>query len=99
MFWMNQLLACHPRDTARLIRTLKQLRDRGNSVILVEHDLDTIRQADHIIDIGSGAGHYGGNGVSAFGSPQEISIKHDTLTAQYMRGEKIDSATEKISSV
>ena len=80
-------IGLHPRDTARLIRTLKQLRDRGNSVILVEHDLDTIRQADHIIDIGPGAGHYGGN-VSAFGSPQEISIKHDTLTAQYMRGEK-----------
>lgn len=67
-------IGLHPRDTERLIRTLKQLRDRGNSVILVEHDLDTIRQADHLIDIGPGAGHYGGN-ISACGSPQEISIK------------------------
>ena len=80
-------IGLHPRDTERLIRTLKQLRDRGNSVILVEHDLDTIRQADHLIDIGPGAGHYGGN-ISACGSPQEISIKNETLTAQYLNGYK-----------
>ena len=52
-------IGLHPRDTDRLLQTLKQLRDRGNSVILVEHDLDTIRQADHLIEIGPGAGHYG----------------------------------------
>jgi excinuclease ABC subunit A len=80
-------IGLHPRDTDRLIRTLKQLRDRGNSVILVEHDLDTIRQADHLIDIGPGAGHHGGN-VSASGSPHEISAKNETLTAQYLSGKK-----------
>ncbi|GIT03639.1 MAG: hypothetical protein CM1200mP28_08980 [Deltaproteobacteria bacterium] len=58
-------IGLHARDTSRLIKTLKQMRDRGNSVIMVEHDLDTIRQADHIIDIGPGAGHYGGR-ISAF---------------------------------
>ena len=90
-------IGLHPRDTARLIQTLKQLRDRGNNVILVEHDLDTIRQADYIIDIGPGAGHYGGN-VSAFGSPLEISTNHDTLAAQYMNGKKSISAPNKFRS-
>ena len=52
-------IGLHPRDTDRLIKTLKRLRDLGNTVILVEHDLETIRAADHIIDIGPGAGHYG----------------------------------------
>ena len=80
-------IGLHPRDTDRLLHTLKQLRDRGNSVILVEHDLDTIRQADHLIDIGPGAGHYGGN-VSDSGSPAEISAKNGTLTAQYLSGKK-----------
>jgi len=80
-------IGLHPRDTDRLLSTLKQLRDRGNSVILVEHDLETIRQADHLIDIGPGAGHYGGN-VSASGSPDEISSKNETLTAQYLSGNK-----------
>ena len=80
-------IGLHPRDTDRLLHTLKQLRDRGNSVILVEHDLDTIRQADHLLDIGPGAGHYGGN-VSASGSPAEITAKNETLTAQYLSGKK-----------
>ena len=87
-------IGLHPRDTDRLLHTLKQLRDRGNSVILVEHDLDTIRQADHLIDIGPGAGHYGGN-VSASGSPEEISSKNETLTAQYLSGNKTISLPQK----
>jgi excinuclease ABC subunit A len=87
-------IGLHPRDTDRLLQTLKQLRDRGNSVILVEHDLDTIRQADHLIDIGPGAGHYGGN-VSASGSPDEISSKNETLTAQYLSGDKTISLPQK----
>ncbi|MEC8236960.1 MAG: excinuclease ABC subunit UvrA, partial [SAR324 cluster bacterium] len=65
-------IGLHPRDTDRLIKTLKRLRDLGNTVILVEHDLETIRAADHIIDIGPGAGHYGGL-VTASGSPAQIS--------------------------
>ena len=80
-------IGLHPRDTERLIGTLKQLRDRGNSVILVEHDLDTIRQADYLIDIGPGAGHYGGN-ISASGSPEELLKNSLTLTAQYLSGIK-----------
>ena len=87
-------IGLHPRDTGRLIKTLKQLRDRGNSVIMVEHDLDTIRQADHLIDIGPGAGHYGGR-ISAFGSPSEIAAKKDTLTGQYLRGKKSISVPER----
>ncbi|MFL2807719.1 MAG: excinuclease ABC subunit UvrA [bacterium] len=87
-------IGLHPRDTDRLLHTLKQLRDRGNSVILVEHDLDTIRQADHLIDIGPGAGLYGGN-VSASGSPDEISAKNETLTAQYLSGKKTISLPQK----
>ncbi|MEZ7853065.1 MAG: excinuclease ABC subunit UvrA [SAR324 cluster bacterium] len=87
-------IGLHPRDTDRLLHTLKQLRDRGNSVILVEHDLDTIRQADHLIDIGPGAGHYGGN-VSASGSPADISAKNETLTAQYLSGKKTIPLPEK----
>ena len=87
-------IGLHPRDTDRLLHTLKQLRNRGNSVILVEHDLDTIRQADHLIDIGPGAGHYGGN-ISACGSPDEISEKNQTLTAKYLSGEKKIPIPEK----
>ena len=87
-------IGLHPRDTDRLLHTLKQLRNRGNSVILVEHDLDTIRQADHLIDIGPGAGHYGGN-ISACGRPDEISEKNQTLTAKYLSGEKKIPIPEK----
>ena len=87
-------IGLHARDTDRLIKTLKQMRDRGNSVIMVEHDLDTIRQADHLIDIGPGAGHYGGR-ISAFGSPSEIASKKETLTGQYLSGKKSISIPKK----
>ncbi len=80
-------IGLHPRDTDRLIKTLKRLRDLGNTVILVEHDLETIRAADHIIDIGPGAGHYGGL-VTASGSPAQISSRKNTLTGRYLKGEK-----------
>ena len=80
-------IGLHPRDTDRLIKTLKRLRDLGNTVILVEHDLETIRAADHIIDIGPGAGHYGGL-VTASGSPAQISSRKNTLTGRYLIGEK-----------
>ena len=63
-------IGLHPRDTDRLIQTLKQLRDRGNSVIMVEHDLDTIRQADHLIDIGPGAGQLRRQDFSSLGVRQ-----------------------------
>ena len=80
-------IGLHPRDTDRLISTLKRLRDLGNTVILVEHDLDTIRAADHIIDIGPGAGHHGGL-ITASGNPAQIASRRNTLTGRYLKGEK-----------
>ncbi|XCI75106.1 MAG: excinuclease ABC subunit UvrA [Flavobacteriales bacterium] len=76
----------HPRDTHKLIDLLKQLRDLGNTVIVVEHDEEIIRSADYLIDIGPGAGSGGGDIVFC-GLPSELEHFH-TLTAQYLRGEK-----------
>jgi excinuclease ABC subunit A len=79
-------IGLHERDTIKLIRTLQSLRDRGNSVIVVEHDKETIKSADYIIDIGPGAGERGGEVVFA-GKAYDI-LKAKTLTAQYLKGEK-----------
>ena len=78
-------IGLHQRDNQRLIDSLKQLRDMGNSVIVVEHDEDMMRQADYIIDIGPKAGRLGGH-VVFDGTPAEL-LKANTLTAQYLRGE------------
>ena len=78
-------IGLHQRDNQRLIDSLKQLRDMGNSVIVVEHDEDMMRQADYIIDIGPKAGRLGGHIVFS-GTPAELR-KADTLTAKYLRGE------------
>jgi excinuclease ABC subunit A len=78
-------IGLHQRDNQRLINSLKQLRAMGNSVIVVEHDEDMMRQADYIIDIGPKAGRLGGHIVFA-GTPAEL-LKADTLTAKYLRGE------------
>ncbi len=79
-------IGLHQRDNDRLLVTLKGLRDLGNSVLVVEHDADTIRQADYILDLGPGAGVRGGELVVA-GSYEDI-LKHDrSLTAKYLRGE------------
>ena len=86
-------IGLHQRDNQRLIDSLKQLRDMGNSVIVVEHDEDMMRQADYIIDIGPKAGRLGGHIVFE-GTPAEL-LKANTLTAQYLRGEL--SATLPIS--
>jgi len=75
-------IGLHQRDNRKLISSLKELRDQGNSVIVVEHDRDMILSADHIIDLGPGAGRCGGN-VVAYGTPEEIR-KEDTLTASYL---------------
>lgn len=80
-------IGLHPRDTERLLNTLTRLRDLGNTVILVEHDLETIKAADHIIDIGPGAGHYGGQIVTT-GTPKQIERRKNSLTGQYLNGEK-----------
>lgn len=82
-------IGLHSRDTARLIRVLKQLRDLGNTVIVVEHDEDIIRAADYIIDIGQGAGRLGGEVVFA-GTPDQMcqEASEKSLTAQYILGMK-----------
>ncbi len=79
-------IGLHERDTLKLIRTLQNLRDKGNSVIVVEHDKETILAADHIVDIGPGAGEYGGQIVFS-GSAAKLK-RAKTLTAQYLHGKK-----------
>lgn len=79
-------IGLHQRDNRRLIDALRNLRDAGNSVIVVEHDRDMILSADHIIDIGPGAGVHGGM-IVAEGTPEEI-LKAGTLTAEYLNGTK-----------
>ena len=78
-------IGLHQRDNDRLIQTLRDLRDLGNSVIVVEHDEDTIRSADHILDLGPGAGPRGGRLV-AEGTLEEILLSEESLTAQYLKG-------------
>jgi excinuclease ABC subunit A len=77
-------IGLHQRDNLRLIHSLKQLRDTGNSVIVVEHDKDMMERADYLIDIGPRAGKFGGEIISK-GTPAEI-LKSDTITAQYING-------------
>ncbi|MDD5119596.1 MAG: excinuclease ABC subunit UvrA, partial [Sulfuricurvum sp.] len=79
-------IGLHERDTLKLIRTLRSLQEKGNTVIVVEHDKETIENADYIVDIGPGAGKFGGNVVFA-GTLEEMK-KSDTLTAQYLSGRK-----------
>jgi excinuclease ABC subunit A len=88
-------IGLHPRDNARLLRTLLHLRDLGNTLIVVEHDEETMRAADYIVDLGPGAGVHGGEVVAA-AAPAEL-VKHKTsLTARYLRGElKIDVPTHR----
>ncbi|HBC97960.1 MAG TPA: excinuclease ABC subunit UvrA [Clostridium sp.] len=80
-------IGLHQRDNARLIATLKHLRDLGNTLIVVEHDEDTMRQADYIVDIGPGAGEHGGKIVAA-GSISDIMKCKGSITGQYLTGEK-----------
>ncbi len=80
-------IGLHQRDNNRLIETLKQLRDRGNTVLVVEHDEDTIRAADYVIDMGPGAGELGGHVVAA-GTPEEIIKNPDSITGAYLTGKK-----------
>ncbi len=78
-------IGLHQRDNARLIETLKRLRDLGNSVIVVEHDADAIRAADHVVDMGPGAGEAGGH-IVAEGRPSEIISNPQSLTGRYLAG-------------
>jgi excinuclease ABC subunit A len=88
-------IGLHQRDNHRLIETLKHLRDLGNTVIVVEHDDDTIRNADYLLDIGPGAGIAGGHVVAA-GTPEEVAKNKDSITGRYLaRLEKIDSPKKR----
>lgn len=80
-------IGLHQRDNGRLIDTLKRLRDIGNSVIVVEHDEETIRTADYLLDIGPGAGIHGGNVVAA-GKPETVVKTPGSITAQYLSGKQ-----------
>lgn len=83
-------IGLHQRDNDRLIATLQHLRDLGNTVLVVEHDEDTIRQADYLLDIGPGAGVNGGH-VVAHGTPEEVAKNPDSITGRFLVGtEKID---------
>jgi excinuclease ABC subunit A len=80
-------IGLHQRDNARLIQSLKQMRDLGNTLVVVEHDEDTMRAADYLIDVGPGAGEHGGQ-IMAFGTPDEIQANEDSLTGQYLSGKR-----------
>jgi len=87
-------IGLHQRDNEKLISTLKHLRDLGNTLIVVEHDEDTIRNADHIVDIGPGAGVHGGQ-IIAQGTLEDIENCEDSLTGQYLSGKKAIEIPQK----
>ena len=87
-------IGLHQRDNDRLIETLCRLRDQGNTVIVVEHDEDTIRAADYVIDMGPGAGELGGKVVCA-GTPAQIMACSDSLTGQYLTGQRMVRLPER----
>ncbi|MCL2659799.1 MAG: excinuclease ABC subunit UvrA [Acidobacteriaceae bacterium] len=78
-------IGLHPRDTARLVRIMEELRDLGNTILVVEHDRDIIRSADHLIDLGPGAGELGGQ-LLASGTVAEVTANPDSITGRYLSG-------------
>ncbi|MEQ1516488.1 MAG: excinuclease ABC subunit UvrA, partial [Usitatibacteraceae bacterium] len=91
-------IGLHQRDNDRLLETLKRLRDLGNSVVVVEHDEDAINAADHVVDMGPGAGVHGGQ-VVAQGTPDEIKRSSHSLTGQYLSGKKQITVPKKRGKV
>ncbi|MEK6278094.1 MAG: excinuclease ABC subunit UvrA, partial [Actinomycetota bacterium] len=87
-------IGLHQRDNAKLIGTLERLRDLGNTVIVVEHDEGTMRSADHIVDLGPGAGEHGGH-VVAEGPPPAIASEPASLTGQYLKGQRTIGVPEQ----
>lgn len=81
-------IGLHQRDNDRLIDSLKKMRDLGNTLIVVEHDEDTMMASDYLIDVGPGAGHLGGEIVAA-GTPEEVAKNPHSLTGQYLSGKKV----------
>lgn len=88
-------IGLHQRDNDRLLGTLKRLRDMGNSIIMVEHDAEAIMAADHVVDMGPGAGEYGGK-VVAQGTPQEVCANLDSLTGDYLCGRRTIETSSKL---
>ncbi len=80
-------IGLHQRDNGKLIQTLKKMRDLGNTVIVVEHDEETMMESDYIVDVGPGAGKDGGN-IVFFGTPEEILKSNDSITGMYLSGRK-----------
>ncbi|MEL0538560.1 excinuclease ABC subunit UvrA [Staphylococcus debuckii] len=80
-------IGLHQRDNDRLIETLKEMRDLGNTLIVVEHDDDTMREADYLVDVGPGAGEHGGE-IVASGTPKQVMRNKKSLTGQYLSGKK-----------
>lgn len=91
-------IGLHQRDNDRLIATLKHLRDLGNTVLVVEHDEDTIRSSDYLIDVGPGAGEHGGR-IVAIGEPNEVAKNPDSITGQYLSGKKKIAIPKKRRSI
>lgn len=91
-------IGLHQRDNDRLIGTLKHLRDLGNSVLVVEHDEDTIAQADYLVDVGPGAGIHGGQIVAA-GTPAEVAKNPDSITGKYLSGKEKIAVPKKRRSI
>ena len=89
-------IGLHQRDNSRLLETLKNLRDLGNSVIVVEHDQDAILSADHVVDMGPGAGEHGGE-IIAQGTPEAIRKSASSLTGRYLSGQLVIALPEKRS--
>ncbi len=88
----------HPRDTGRLLGLLTALRDAGNTVVVVEHDADVIRAADHLLDLGPGAGEEGGRLVAS-GSPAEVASSQTSLTGRYLRAQTGVEATREVRTL
>ena len=90
-------IGLHQRDNDRLIDTLKGLRDLGNTLLVVEHDEDTMRAADYLVDIGPGAGEHGGQ-IIASGTVDEVMKVKDSITGQYLSGRKFIALPEDVVS-
>src|SRR5699024_8955362 len=82
------------RDNDKLLATLQRLRDLGNTLIVVEHDEDTMRAADYVIDVGPGAGIHGGQ-IAAAGTPEEVMANPASLTGQYLSGKRYIAVPER----
>ncbi len=87
-------IGLHERDNRKLIDSLLKMRDLGNTLIVVEHDLETMRESDYLVDVGPGAGDAGGEIVAA-GTPEEVMKNPNSLTGRYLSGKRIYSSAQE----